>query len=113
MRLEVTWRDVGIRLKPLSARLQYQVVNFNYFFSTLNICCIPMQVWDEEDLVEVTGHMSHQLTVPWNSKGFCHSEAVFSLKFVSMSRIDVRLVGERRAFQEGVVTIVSSKEPTR
>ena len=75
--------------------------------------CISMQVWDEEDLVEVTGHMSHQLTVPWNSKGFCHSEAVFSLKFVSMSRIDVRLVGERRAFQEGVVTIVSSKEPTR
>ena len=113
MRLEVTWRDVGIRLKPLSARLQYQVENFNYFLSTLNICCISMQVWDEEDLVEVTGHMSHQLTVPWNSKGFCHSEAVFSLKFVSMSRIDVRLVGERRAFQEGVVTIVSSKEPTR
>ena len=67
-----------------------------------------MEVWDEENLVEVTGHMSHQLTVPWNSKGFCHSEAVFSLKFVSMSRIDVRLVGERRAFQEGVVTIVCS-----
>jgi len=53
------------------------------------------------------------LTVPWNSKGFCHSEAVFRLKFVSMSRIDVRLVGERRAFQEGLVTIVSSTEPTR
>jgi len=94
VRLEVTWRDVGIRLKPLSARMRYKV-------------------WDEEDLVEVTGHMCHQLTVPWNSKGFCHSEAVFKLKFISMSRIDVRLVGERRAFQEGVVTIVSSTEPTR
>ena len=112
MRLEVIWRDVGIRLKPLSARLQYQVVNFN-FLNILHICRISMQVWDEEDLVEVTGHMSHQLTVPWNSKGFCHSEAVFRLKFISMSRIDVRLVGERRAFQEGVVTIVSSTEPTR
>ena len=108
----MTWRDVGIRLKPLSARLQYKVMVSN-FLCALNIMCIPMQVWDEEDLVEVTGHMSHQLTVPWNSKGFCHSEAVFSLKFVSMSRIDVRLVGERRAFQEGVVTIVCSKEPTR
>ena len=108
----MTWRDVGIRLKPLSARLQYKVMVSN-FFCTLNIMCIPMQVWDEEDLVEVTGHLSHQLTVPWNSKGFCHSEAVFRLKFISMSRIDVRLFGERRAFQEGVVTIVSSTEPTR
>ena len=108
----MTWRDVGIRLKPLSARLQYKVMVSN-FFCTLNIMCIPTQVWDEEDLVEVTGHMSHQLTVPWNSKGFCHSEAAFRLKFNSMSRIDVRLVGERRAFQEGVVTIVSSTEPTR
>ena len=25
VRLEVTWRDVGIRLRPLSARLQYKV----------------------------------------------------------------------------------------
>ena len=108
----MTWRDVGIRLKPLSARLQYKVMVSN-FFCALNIMCIPLQVWDEEDLVEVTGHMSHQLTVPWNSKGFCHSEAVFRLKFISMSRIDVRLFGERRAFQEGVVTIVSSTEPTR
>ena len=108
----MTWRDVGIRLKPLSARLQYKVMVSN-FFCALNIMCFPMQVWDEEALLEVTGHMSHQLTVPWNSKGFCHSEAVFKLKFVSMSRIDVRLVGERRAFQEGVVTIVSSTEPTR
>ena len=108
----MTWRDVGIRLKPLSARLQYKVMVFN-FFCALDIMCIPTQVWDEEDLVEVTGHMSHQLTVPWNSKGFCHSEAVFRLKFISMSRIDVRLVGERRAFQEGLVTIVSSTEPTR
>ena len=72
-----------------------------------------MQVWDEEDLVEVTGHMSHQLTVPWNSKGFCHSEAVFNLKFNAMSRIDVRLFGERRTFQEAIVTIVSSTDPTR
>ena len=110
----MTWKDVGIRLKPLSARLQYKVMVSN-FFCTLNIVCIPMQVWDEEALVEVTGHMNHQLTVPWNSKGFCHSEAVFRLKFmfISMSRIDVRLVGERRAFQEGLVTIVSSTEPTR
>ena len=108
----MTWRDVGIRLKPLSARLQYKVMVSN-FFCALNIMCIPLQVWDEEDLVEVSGHLSHQLTVPWNSKGFCHSEAVFRLKFISMSRIDVRLVGERRAFQEGVVTIVSSTEPTR
>ena len=43
----------------------------------------------------------------------CHSEAVFSLRFNTMSRIDVRLFGERRAFQEAIVTIVSSKDPTR
>ena len=112
VRLEVTWRDVGIRLKPLSARMRYKVMVSN-FICALNIIRIPMKVWNEEDLVEVTGHMCHQLTVPWNSKGFCHSEAVFKLKFISMSRIDVRLVGERRAFQEGLVTIVSSTEPTR
>ena len=41
---------------------------------------------DDEDLVEVTGHMSRQMAVPWNSKGFCHSEAVFSLNFNTMSR---------------------------
>jgi len=94
VRLEVTWRDVGIRLRPLSARLQYKVM-------------------DDEDLVEVTGHLSRQMAVPWNSKGFCHSEAVFSLNFNTMSRIDVRLFGERRTFQEAIVTIVSSKDPTR
>jgi len=94
VRLEVTWRDVGIRLRPLSARLQYKVM-------------------DDEDLVEVTGHLSRQMAVPWNAKGFCHSEAVFSLNFNSMSRIDVRLFGERRSFQEAIVTIVSSKDPTR
>ena len=27
VRLEVTWRDVGIRLRPLSARLQYKVIH--------------------------------------------------------------------------------------
>ena len=68
---------------------------------------------DDEDLVEVTGHLSRQMAVPWNSKGFCHSEAVFSLNFNTMSRIDVRLFGERRTFQEAIVTIVSSKDPTR
>ena len=64
-------------------------------------------------MVEVTGHLCRQMQVPWNSKGFCHSEAVFSLKFNTMSRIDVRLFGERRTFQEAIVTIVSSKDPTR
>ena len=68
---------------------------------------------DDEDMVEVTGHLCRQMQVPWNSKGFCHSEAVFSLKFNTMSRIDVRLFGERRTFQEAIVTIVSSKDPTR
>lgn len=68
---------------------------------------------DDEDLVEVTGHLSRQMAVPWNSKGFCHSEAVFRLDFNTMSRIDVRLFGERRTFQEAIVTIVSSKDPTR
>ena len=62
---------------------------------------------DDEDLVEVTGHLSRQMAVP------CHSEAVFSLNFNTMSRIDVRLFGERRTFQEAIVTIVSSKDPTR
>jgi len=94
VRLEVTWKDVGIRLRPLSARLKYKVM-------------------DEERLVEVTGNLSSHMAVPWNAKGFCQSEAVFSLNFKSMSRIDVRLFGERRLFQEATVTIVSSKDPTR
>ena len=68
---------------------------------------------DEERLVEVTGNLSSHMAVPWNAKGFCQSEAVFSLNFKSMSRIDVRLFGERRLFQEATVTIVSSKDPTR
>ena len=68
---------------------------------------------DNEDLVEVRGTICRRMQVPWNSKGFCHSEAVFSLKFNAMSRIDVRLFGERRAFQEAIVTIVSSTDPTR
>ena len=68
---------------------------------------------DNEDLVEVTGIICRRMQVPWNSKGFCHSKAVFNLKLNTMSRIDVRLFGERRTFQEAIVTIVSSTDPTR
>ena len=42
-----------------------------------------------------------------------NSQAVFNLKLNAMSRIDVRLFGERRTFQEAIVTIVSSTDPTR